>query len=75
MSYNTIFINETFHLTYFVIEHPDLQRGSLYSGEGELVNRDFSRYILTKHSTPQPAVTCSKLTIETLEQGVNYVHR
>ena len=22
---------------------------------------------------PQPAVTCSKLTIETLEQGVKYV--
>ena len=23
--------------------------------------------------TPQPAITCSKLTIETLEQGVKYV--
>ena len=22
---------------------------------------------------PQPAITCSKLTIETLEQGVKYV--
>ena len=26
-----------------------------------------------KHQTPQPAFTCSKLTIETLEQGVKYV--
>ena len=24
-------------------------------------------------STTQPAITCSKLTIETLEQGVKYV--
>ena len=24
-------------------------------------------------STAQPAITCSKLTIETLEQGVKYV--
>ena len=24
---------------------------------------------------PQPAITCSKLTIETLEQGVNYGSR
>ena len=24
-------------------------------------------------SIPQPAITCSKLTTETLEQGVNYV--
>ena len=24
-------------------------------------------------STAQPAITCSKLTIETLEQGVEYV--
>ena len=23
---------------------------------------------------PQPAMTCSKLTIETLEQGVEYAH-
>ena len=23
--------------------------------------------------SPQPAITCSKLTIETLEQGVKYV--
>ena len=28
-------------------------------------------YILT--FTTQPAITCSKLTIETLEQGVKYV--
>ena len=26
-----------------------------------------------QYSTPQPAITCSKLTIETLEQGVKYV--
>ena len=28
---------------------------------------------LTKSITAQPAFTCSKLTIETLEQGVKYV--
>ena len=26
-----------------------------------------------KRVLPQPAITCSKLTIETLEQGVKYV--
>ena len=29
--------------------------------------------LLTKVYTAQPAFTCSKLTIETLEQGVKYV--
>ena len=31
----------------------------------------FMSHLLTNHS--QPAFTCSKLTIETLEQGVKYV--
>ena len=26
-----------------------------------------------EHTTSQPAIACSKLTIETLEQGVKYV--
>ena len=26
-----------------------------------------------KHNDTQPAVTCSKLTVETLEQGVKYI--
>ena len=30
-------------------------------------------YTIIKASSPQPAFTCSKLTIETLEQGVKYV--
>ena len=29
--------------------------------------------ISSKAVYPQPAITCSKLTIETLEQGVKYV--
>ena len=29
--------------------------------------------VLSKASIPQPAITCSKLVIETLEQGVKYV--
>ena len=33
---------------------------------------DIGRGVLC-HST-QPAITCSKLTIKTLEQGVKYVH-
>ena len=32
-------------------------------------------FILASHATPQLAVTCSKLIIETVEQGVNYVHK
>ena len=28
---------------------------------------------IDKLAVPQPAITCSKLTIETLEQGVKYV--
>ena len=32
-----------------------------------------SIYKLTERTLSQPAVTCSKLTIETLEQGVKYV--
>ena len=30
-------------------------------------------YFRANTSLPQPAFTCSKLTIETLEQGVKYV--
>ena len=31
--------------------------------------------VMIKESTTQPAFTCSKLTIEKLEQGVKYVQR
>ena len=31
------------------------------------------RYLVTTLSPSQPAITCSKLTIETVEQGVKYV--
>ena len=37
---------------------------------------DSSKYLLIPYPNkmfPQPAITCSKLTIETLEQGVIYV--
>ena len=38
---------------------------------------DFNGFLygvnLTFRAAPQPAVTCSKLTIEILEQGVKYV--
>ena len=30
-------------------------------------------FVLFGHNLPQPETTCSKLTIETLEQGVMYV--
>ena len=30
-------------------------------------------YVIFVHKASQPAFTCSKLTIETLEQGVKYV--
>ena len=33
----------------------------------------YQRTKITKAVTSQPAFTCSKLTIETLEQGVKYV--
>ena len=32
-----------------------------------------SKILWLLHTRTQPAITCSKLTIETLEQGVNYV--
>ena len=35
----------------------------------------FVGFILASHATPQPTFTCSKLTIETLKQGVNHVHK
>ena len=31
------------------------------------------RQVISTSISPQPAITCSKLTIETLEQGVKYV--
>ena len=34
---------------------------------------EFNGLILEKIHTSQPAFACSKLTIETLEQGVKYV--
>ena len=34
----------------------------------------FSQLLLAlKYHQPQPAITCSKLTIEALEQGVKYI--
>ena len=32
-----------------------------------------NKLLINQRMKPQPAITCSKLTIETLEQGVKYV--
>ena len=31
-------------------------------------------YVVNVFVLPYPAITCSKLTIEALEQGVKYIH-
>ena len=38
-----------------------------------IVRRLVKKYKIEKRKLPQSAFTCSKLTIETLEQGVKYV--
>ena len=35
--------------------------------------KDFEKLYRNPHQYTQPAFTCSKLTIETLQQGVKYV--
>ena len=45
-----------------------------YGGDDPKRNvNNISTYTFTKSQVTQPAITCSKLTIETLEQGVKYV--
>ena len=41
----------------------------------QMVLINISRILGQKLHLPQPALTCSKLTIETLEQDVKYVQR
>ena len=47
---------------YIYINHKNLLQTTEYSS-------------LTLTMYPQPKITCSKLTIETLEQGMKYVQR
>ena len=39
--------------------------------EKHVFNRQTEGYVYTIHT--QPAITCSKLTVETLQQGMKYV--
>ena len=42
---------------------------------GQLSARLPNSFQIWGNKETEPAITCSKLTIETLEQGVEYVHR
>ena len=50
---------------------------SFKNGQSKICGRqplkNLKWYGLIKQTISQPAITCSKLTIETLEQGVKYV--
>ena len=70
---------QNFALNILTIFHSYDQTFSLYRNKNPLFHSlfiTFSRFHLnealqTVHT--QPAITCSKLTIETVEQGVKYV--
>ena len=56
-----------FPANHFTLSDADGNTSSQLNGGGI-----YSRFIFTENIT-QPTITCSKLTIETLEQGVKYV--
>ena len=74
-----IFLLNIFNLQGFLsieIDQRFMVSATSYKASNEknflwIIYADFSRYKVI--ITAQPVITCSKLTIETLEQGVKYV--